>query len=66
MLVSQWEANDEATGLIMTEFYRKWLDPSAGRTKAAAFRDAVRAVITQNERFSNPYYWAAFQVVGAP
>lgn len=64
VLVSLWNVSDVATALLMRRFYRSWLFDADRPTKAEALRraqDTVRA----DPRFTDPRYWAAFQLIGA-
>jgi len=54
VIMSLWKVNDEATALMMTEFYKNLL---AGRSKRESFRLAQSAV---RGRYEDPFYWAAF------
>ncbi len=61
VLVSLWKVDDEATAEMMKEFYRalflRHLRPAAALRVA---QDAMR----NNERWSSPYYWAGFVMLG--
>lgn len=57
LLMSLWKVNDEATALLMGEFYRNW----NGVENPAAFRTAQMIL---RERYPEPYYWGAFIMVG--
>ena len=59
-LSSYWRANDRATTLLMTYFYRQ-LD--AGMTKAEALRQAQLYLIREEGYFA-PHYWATYVLVG--
>ena len=50
--------NDEATQKLMTEFYRAWIKLGNKRKAFEAAQLAVR------KEFSNPYFWAAFVMIG--
>jgi tetratricopeptide (TPR) repeat protein len=68
VLVSLWSVNQEASDSLMRAFYRNWLSGGATRSKAEALRRAqkeVRALQVNGKSYTNPYYWAGFQVVGA-
>lgn len=54
LIMSLWKVSDNATQLLMTEFYRNWL---SGQDKHTAFRRAQDAV---RERYEEPTYWAGF------
>ncbi len=56
ILMSLWKVDDEATCLLMTEFYRNWLD---GKSKHDALKAAKQAV-RSHPGWENPRYWAAF------
>jgi CHAT domain-containing protein len=69
VLVSQWRVNAEATDSLMRAFYRHWLSGAAAGGKAEALRRAqvdVRDWRRRSRLDTNPYYWAGFQLVGAP
>lgn len=56
-----WSVDDEATALLMTNFYKELSNSQL--TKAEALRRAQQVVL-QNSQFSHPYYWSAFVLVG--
>lgn len=58
---TSWRIPDRATTLLVDEFYKNLLDERAG--PAAALRGAQRKLIT-DDRYSHPYYWAAFRIFG--
>ncbi len=60
-LATLWSVNDEATSLLMGEFYDALKNPTI--TKAEALRLA-QLVLFKNSRFEHPYYWAAYVLVG--
>ena len=60
-IASLWYVSDEATALLMTKFYEELAKKEV--TKAEALRRAQQAVL-QDKRFSHPYFWAAFVLVG--
>jgi CHAT domain-containing protein len=64
MLVSLWNVSDDATGLLMRRFYERWLGGELV-SKAEALRGA-QTDVRSDPRFTNPRYWAAFQLIGAP
>ncbi|MEO8433970.1 MAG: CHAT domain-containing tetratricopeptide repeat protein [Pyrinomonadaceae bacterium] len=68
--VSLWSVADRSTAELMTDFYRRLLGasaaPSSGSAKAspaAALRDAQLAMIS-GKRYSAPFYWAPFVLIG--
>ena len=60
VLASHWKVSDQATSRLMTEFMRRW---RAGEPRAKAWREAQLALL-RSEKFSNPYFWAAFTLTG--
>ena len=58
VLMSLWKVDDDATRLLMTEFYRRWLGGASKREALDAARTATR------ERYPEPLYWGAFTLVG--
>ncbi len=59
ILMSLWKVDDEATCLLMTEFYRNWI--SQKMTKHDALEKAKQTVRSHKEKgWDDPKYWAAF------
>lgn len=59
LLMSLWEVDDEATKILMTEFYKNYL---SGKTKIESLRLAQQTLrLTHPE----PEYWAAFILLDA-
>ena len=61
--VSLWSVADKSTAELMTDFYRRLLLVSSPQPPAAALRDAQLAMIT-GKKYSAPFYWAPFILVG--
>jgi CHAT domain-containing protein/tetratricopeptide (TPR) repeat protein len=63
--VSLWSVADKSTADLMTDFYRRLLAGEGGPSDApaAAMRGAQLAMIT-GKRYSAPFYWAPFVLVG--
>lgn len=62
-LASLWYVDDEATALLMTKFYQELSNSKL--TKAEVIRNAQLAILRdKNTKFSHPYYWSAFVLVG--
>jgi CHAT domain-containing protein len=58
ILMSLWKVDDDATCLLMTEFYKNWMK---GMDKNKALNAAKNAVRSHTEKgWDNPRYWAAF------
>lgn len=55
LLMSLWKVNDQATSLMMTDFYKHL---TAGYSRHEAFSMAQQTIRKQG--FSSPYYWASF------
>ena len=55
IIMSLWKVNDQATQLLMTEFYNNWIGKH--QSKREAFRNAQNSVRT---RYEEPEYWAGF------
>ena len=60
-IASLWFVSDEATSLLMSQFYQELT--AQQETKAEALRRAQVAIL-QKEEFAHPYFWAAFVLVG--
>lgn len=58
IIMSLWQVSDEATMMLMTEFYKNL---AAGGSKQEAFLKAQKAV---KAKFPEPFYWGAFIIVG--
>ena len=64
ILMSLWKVDDEATCLLMTEFYKNWIN--GGKTKHDALELAKQTVRSHKEKgWDNPKYWAAFILLDA-
>ena len=60
-IASLWAVSDEATVALMTNFYQELTKENL--TKAEALRRAQEAILN-SEKFSHPFYWSAFILVG--
>lgn len=56
LLMSLWKVDDQATYMLMTEFYRQFL---LGKSKRESLYLAQKT-LRESEEFSSPYYWASF------
>src|SRR6266850_1207322 len=65
--VTLWSVADKSTSELMTDFYKRLLGPksasSTGVTASAAMRESQLAMIA-GKRYSAPFYWAPFVLVG--
>ncbi|MCA9803188.1 MAG: CHAT domain-containing protein [Cyanobacteria bacterium HKST-UBA02] len=63
LLMSLWKVDDDATQELMKEFYKAlWSD---GLSKAQSLRNAQEQVRAK-KKWSHPYYWAGWILVGEP
>jgi len=60
-LATLWAVSDEATAMLIGEFYKQLKNPNL--TKAKALQIAQQSLI-QHERFSHPVYWSPFLFIG--
>lgn len=59
ILMSLWKVDDEATSMLMTEFYRNWI--KRGETLHDALELAKQTVRSHKEKgWDNPVYWGSF------
>jgi CHAT domain-containing protein len=61
VVASLWSVDDRATANLMADFYEAMERDGMG--PAAALR-AAQIKMLKRERWSSPYYWAAFQIQG--
>jgi len=72
--VSLWSVADKSTAELMADFYKRLLGPSSGSssmtsvsstgvTASAAMRESQLAMIA-GKKYSAPFYWAPFVLVG--
>ena len=60
VVMSLWSVPSQETTELMTSFYAKW---AGGKSKAEALREAKLQLMKENP---NPFFWAAFVMVGDP
>jgi CHAT domain-containing protein len=60
-IASLWDVSDESTTLLMSYFYQELANNNL--PKAEALRQAQLKIL-HNEKFSHPYFWSAFILVG--
>lgn len=61
ILMSLWDVSDEATQILMTEFYKNYLNGKSKRESLLASQKVVR----ETPGFEDPEYWAAFILLDA-
>lgn len=59
ILMSLWKVDDDATQLLMTSFYKAWLN---GADEVSALHQAQEVV---KVKYPHPNYWGAFVLVGS-
>jgi len=62
VLATLWQVPDTATARLMEEFYRQLL---VNRRSPAAALELAQSHIRNEPRWSDPYYWAGFQLVSS-
>lgn len=60
VIATLWQVPDSSTAILMREFYRHLL---ADKLDAAVALQLAQDVVRRRERWSDPYYWAGFQLV---
>jgi CHAT domain-containing protein len=60
VIASLWKVDDEATSILMDEFYRQL---SNHKEKGEALRLA-QETLSKDPRYSHPYFWSAFVLYG--
>jgi CHAT domain-containing protein/tetratricopeptide (TPR) repeat protein len=61
--VSLWSVADKSTSELMTDFYKNLFGRDATATPSSAMREARLRMIAA-KRYSTPFYWAPFVLVG--
>lgn len=57
LIMSLWKVDDEATQLMMTSFYKNWVQSG---NLSDSFRKAQQFI---KDKYKKPYYWGAFVLV---
>jgi CHAT domain-containing protein len=60
--VSLWSVSDNSTALLMTDFYKRMFS-GTGMAPGAAMQAAQKSMI-EGKKYSTPFYWAPFVLVG--
>jgi len=61
--VSLWSVADKSTADLMTDFYKRLLTAGETTTASSALRGAQLAMIS-DKKYSAPFFWAPFVLVG--
>jgi CHAT domain-containing protein len=64
MVVSQWRVNSASTSQLMKNFYQVLARQPNRRNKSEALRNAS-ARLLKDVRYSHPFYWAGFVLIGS-
>jgi len=59
-LATLWFVNDQASSILVTEFYRQLLDPSASRATAL---QRAQLTLLNDLRYDHPCYWSPFILI---
>jgi CHAT domain-containing protein len=62
VIASLWSINDSATATLMTQFYQQWQHNQL--SKAEALQKAQQNLFSSHKKYTHPYYWAPFVLVG--
>lgn len=69
IVMSLWKVDDDATQMLMTEFYKRHLSGQSKRDAFLAAQEAVRnfkgKIRGRDRNFSDPKYWAGFIILDA-
>jgi CHAT domain-containing protein len=63
LIVSLWKVSDSSTADLMVSFYGDLVYNSGKPNFSSALRKAKISLIN-SEKYSDPYYWAPFILVG--
>jgi CHAT domain-containing protein len=61
VVASLWKVDDAATSALMADFYKQMF---TNKLKPAAALRAAQLNLSQQKRWSSPYYWAGFFIQG--
>ena len=61
--LSLWSVADKSTADLMADFYRRLLGPASSNSASVAMRAAQLGLIS-GKKYSAPFYWAPFVIVG--
>ena len=62
--VSLWSVADKSTAELMTDFYKRLLATGAETTAPAAAMRGAQLSLIAGKKYSAPFYWAPFVLVG--
>lgn len=61
LIMSLWVVDDDATQILMSEFYKEWALNPAKENISKSFKKAQAEV---RKKYPHPYYWGAFTLLG--
>ncbi len=61
LIMSLWAVDDEATQILMSEFYKNWSANPSHENISVSFKNAQLQV---RSKYPHPNYWAAFVLLG--
>jgi CHAT domain-containing protein len=61
-LATLWRVQDEATALLVTEFYRQLQDPTVSRARAL---QRAQLQLLHNPRYQDPFFWSPFLLLNS-
>jgi CHAT domain-containing protein len=65
LLATLWDVHIESSRMLLSEFYRLWLDEKRPLQKWKALQQAQLSFIQRKgEKYSHPYHWAPFILIG--
>jgi CHAT domain-containing protein len=64
LLVSQWKVNSSSTSQLMSSFYENMNKTHDRSRKAKSLRQAALRLM-KDDRYSHPFFWSSFVLVGA-
>jgi CHAT domain-containing protein len=59
-LATLWRVQDEATAILVTEFYRQLQDPTVSRARAL---QRAQLQLLNNPRYQDPFFWSSFLLI---
>ena len=62
-MATLWRVNDEASALLMGQFYQELANRKTSINKSEALRQAQLALLADS-RFDRPYFWGSYVLVG--
>ena len=65
LLVTLWDVHIESSRMLLSEFYRLWLDETKGLQKWQALQQAqISFIQRKGEKYSHTYHWAPLILIG--